>query len=62
MLLGYVDSRLTALQARRGYTEQQEYDRTKLSLRDGLRQKLDSIMELGADWVEDEAVKIALGL
>jgi len=56
-----VDSRLTALEARREYTEQQEYDRIKLSLRDGLRNKLDTIMELGADWAEDEAVKIALG-
>ncbi|MFZ0682871.1 MAG: tetratricopeptide repeat protein, partial [Candidatus Cybelea sp.] len=62
MLLGYVDSRLTALQAGREYTEQQEYDRIKLSLRDELRQKLDSVMELGADWAEDEAMKIALGL
>jgi tetratricopeptide (TPR) repeat protein len=62
MLLGYVDARLTALQARREYTEQQEYDRIELYLRDGLRQKLDSVMELGGDWAEDEAVKIALGL
>jgi hypothetical protein len=62
MLLGYVDARLTALQARREYTEQQEYDRIELCLRGGLRQKLDSVMELGGDWAEDEAVKIALGL
>jgi predicted ATPase/DNA-binding XRE family transcriptional regulator len=62
MLLGYVDSRLIALQARREYTEQQEYDRIKLSLREQLRQRLDSVMELGADWAEDEAIKIALEL
>jgi predicted ATPase len=62
MLLGYVDSRFSALQARREYTEQQEYDRIQLALRDGLRKQLDSIMQLGADWAEDEAVKIAHGL
>jgi predicted ATPase len=62
VLLGYVDFRLTALQVKREYTEQQEYDRIVVSLRGILRQKLDSVMRLGADWTEDEATKVALEL
>ena len=62
MLLGYVDARLKALDARREYTEQQEYERVIFALRDALAQRLDQVMELGAEWTEDGAVALALEL
>ena len=62
MLLGYVDARLKALDARREYTEQQEYERVIFALRDAFAQRLDQVMELAAEWTEDGAVAIALEL
>ncbi len=60
-LLGYVDSRLTALDAGREYTEQQEYDKVLAALRDALgADKLAKLMEEGGVWSEDEAVTQAL--
>ena len=62
MLLGFVEARLTALEVRREYTEQQEYDRITKALREDLAKKLEAVMALGAEWSEDEAVSVALEL
>ncbi len=62
MLLGFVEARLTALEVRREYTEQQEYDRITKTLREDLAKKLEAVMALGAEWSEDEAVSVALEL
>ncbi len=62
MLLGFVEARLTALEVRREYTEQQEYDRITKTLREELAKKLEAVMALGAEWSEDEAVSVALEL
>jgi tetratricopeptide (TPR) repeat protein len=59
MLLGFVDGRLTALEVRREYTEQQEYDRVIGVLRKELGTRLEAVMALGADWSEEEAVSVA---
>jgi predicted ATPase/transcriptional regulator with XRE-family HTH domain len=62
MLLGFVDARITALEARREFTEQQEYDRVTKALREELAERLEAAMALGAEWTEDEAVSVALEL
>jgi predicted ATPase/DNA-binding XRE family transcriptional regulator len=62
MLLGYVDSRLAALEAGREHTEQQEYDRIVAALREHLGDKYDAVTALGAEWTEDGAVAVALEL
>ncbi|MDQ2908487.1 MAG: NB-ARC domain-containing protein, partial [Candidatus Eremiobacteraeota bacterium] len=55
-LLGYVDARLTALEAQREYTEQQEYDRMLAALRDALGgEQLAKLMHEGGAWNEDQA-------
>lgn len=62
MLLGFVDDRLTALEAGREFTEQQEYDRVVRALQDELAEKLSGVMALGAKWSEDSAATAALEL
>jgi predicted ATPase/DNA-binding XRE family transcriptional regulator len=62
MLLGFVDARLAELEARREFTEQQEYDRMSVALRGMLGRRLDSVMALGAEWSEEGAVAVALEL
>jgi predicted ATPase/DNA-binding XRE family transcriptional regulator len=62
MLLGFVDSWLTTLEAPREYTERQEYERVIASLRAGLGDRLESTMAHGAEWTEDAAVAVALEL
>jgi predicted ATPase/DNA-binding XRE family transcriptional regulator len=62
MLLGYVDSRLIALEAGREHTEQQEYERMVDALRAQLGDKYDAVTALGAEWTEDGAVAVALEL
>jgi predicted ATPase/DNA-binding XRE family transcriptional regulator len=62
MLLGFVDARLTSLEARREYTEQQEYDRITEALRAELGERFETVMARGAEWTEDEAGSVALEL
>ncbi len=62
MLLGFVDARIAALEARREFTERQEYDRMSAALRGTLGPRLDNVMALGAEWTEDGAVAVALEL
>jgi predicted ATPase/DNA-binding XRE family transcriptional regulator len=62
MLIGFVDSRLASLGARRDYTERQEYERVRAALRDALGERLDETIALGALWDEDAAVAIAFEL
>lgn len=59
-LLGYVDARLTALDVSREYTEQREYDRMMVALRDGLGEALAKLMDEGRAWSEDQAVSEAM--
>ncbi len=60
MLLGFVDTWLTKLEARREYTERQEYERVFAALRTVMGGRLESTMAHGAEWTEAEAVGIAL--
>jgi predicted ATPase len=62
ILLGFVDSRLRSLGARREYTEQQEYERVfgALSAALGL-DTVNGLMAVGETWSEDGAVTVALG-
>ncbi len=62
MLLGFVDARLTGLEARREFTEQQEYDRMTTSLQAALGKRAGELMALGGEWTEDDAVAVALDL
>jgi len=62
MLLGFVDARLASFEARREYTEQQEYDRILPALRENFGKRLDDLLALGADWDEDGAAAVALEL
>jgi tetratricopeptide (TPR) repeat protein len=62
MLLGFVDARLAGLEARREFTEQQEYDRMTTSLQAALAKRAGELMALGAKWTEDDAVAVALEL
>jgi predicted ATPase/DNA-binding XRE family transcriptional regulator len=59
MLIGFVDARLKSLEARREYTEQQEYERVMALFREALGKRLESVMVLGAEWTEDGAVAVA---
>jgi predicted ATPase/DNA-binding XRE family transcriptional regulator len=60
-ILGYVDSRLVALETLRLYTEQQEYDAMVQSLRYSLGEvELSRLMALGNTWSEDQAVAEAM--
>jgi predicted ATPase/tetratricopeptide (TPR) repeat protein len=56
-LMGYVDARLTALEAPRERSEQQEFDRVLSALRDALGiDRLAELMAEGRNWTEDQAV------
>jgi tetratricopeptide (TPR) repeat protein len=56
-LLGYVDARLTALEALREYGGQQGYDKMLVALRNALREdELAKLMDEGRAWTEDQAV------
>ncbi|MGZ6146143.1 MAG: ATP-binding protein [Vulcanimicrobiaceae bacterium] len=60
-LLGYVDTRLTALDAVREYTEQQEYDKMLPALRDAFgADEIAKLMEEGGTWSEDQAFAEAM--
>ncbi len=60
-ILGYADARLTALEALREYTEQQEYDAMLPLLRDTLGEdQLAQLMTEGRTWSEDQAVTEAM--
>ncbi|MBV8196522.1 MAG: hypothetical protein JO263_00170, partial [Candidatus Eremiobacteraeota bacterium] len=59
MLLGYVDSRLSALHAGREYTERQEYHRTVDALKDRFAGKLSEVMTRGAAWSWERALAAA---
>ncbi|MGA9945053.1 MAG: hypothetical protein WBP75_08435, partial [Candidatus Cybelea sp.] len=60
MLLGFVDAWLTKLEARREYTERQEYERVIAALRAAMGDHLESTMAHGAEWTEAVAVAVAL--
>jgi predicted ATPase/transcriptional regulator with XRE-family HTH domain len=61
MLAGFVDARLKSLDARREFTEQQEYERMLSALRGNFgNDKLHGLMTLGAEWAENRAVAVAL--
>lgn len=60
-LLGYVDARLTALEARREYTEQQEYDKMAAVLRDAIGEdEVAKLVAEGAAWSEEQAIAEAM--
>jgi predicted ATPase/class 3 adenylate cyclase len=60
-LLGYVDEQLTALEALREYTEQQEYDKMLPALRDALgADECAKLMAESSTWSEDHAVAEAM--
>jgi len=60
-LLGYIDARLTALEALREYTEQQEYDKMRAALGEALGESdCTQLMDDGRAWREDQAVAEAL--
>ncbi len=62
-LLGYVDARLSGLEALRQYTEQQEHDKMLAALRDALGEdQLAKLMAEGATWTEDRAVAEGLAI
>ena len=60
MLLGFVDARLSRLEAGREYTERQEYERVLGALGDAMGERLPKVMVLGADWTEEGAAAVAL--
>lgn len=62
MLLGFVDAWLSSLGARREYTERREYERIVAALELTFGERLQSIMALGAEWTEEQAMAIALEL
>jgi predicted ATPase len=62
MLLGFVDARLRALQARREFTERQEYDRIVGAIRDRFGERGSDLVALGAQWNEENAIAVALEL
>jgi predicted ATPase/class 3 adenylate cyclase len=60
-MLGYVDARITALEAMREYTEQQEYDNMMATLANAFADdERASLMAQGASWSEDQAVAEAM--
>lgn len=61
LLLGYVDAQLTALEAEREYTEQQEYEKMLAALRQALgKDEVANLTAEGSSWSEDQAVAEAL--
>jgi len=62
MLLGFVDAWLTKLEARREYTERQEYERITACLRAAMGERVVTTMALGGEWSETVAVTVALEL
>lgn len=55
-VLGYVDARLAALETRREFTEQQEYDITLSALREALgADRVVTLTDEGRAWHEDQA-------
>ena len=60
-LMGYVDKRLGELEVIREYTEQQEYDKMTLALREALGAgELARLMQEGVGWNEDQAYAEAM--
>lgn len=60
-LLGYVDARLSGLEALREYTEQQGYDKTLAALRKALDEdETARLMAEGSAWSEDQACAEAM--
>jgi hypothetical protein len=59
-LLGFIDARLAALGARREYTEQQEYERVIVLLRQKLGAQLEDLLRQGTLWSEEQATSEAL--
>ena len=60
-LLGFADGRLNALEAQREYTEQQEYDRMLLAMRDAFApDELTKLMDEGRSWSEARAISEAM--
>ncbi len=60
-LLAYIDARVTALEARREYTERQEYERSLSALREVLGgRELETLSGEGCAWNEERAVAEAL--
>lgn len=60
-ILGYVDAQVTALEALREYTEQQEYDVMLPALREALGEDgLSKLMAEGSTWSEDQAAAEAM--
>ncbi|MBV8531393.1 MAG: helix-turn-helix domain-containing protein, partial [Candidatus Eremiobacteraeota bacterium] len=59
MLLGFVDAWLTKLEARREYTERQEYERVMKVLSAAISDRLEDTMAHGAEWTEAVAVTVA---
>jgi Arc/MetJ family transcription regulator len=59
--MGYVDKRLGELEVIREYTEQQEYDKMTLALREALGAgELARLMQEGVGWNEDQAYAEAM--
>jgi predicted ATPase len=59
-LIGYVDARMSASQARRDYTEQQEYDKTRERLAAALgADRVEALCSEGCAWTESEAAAAA---
>ena len=59
MLLGYVETRLRELGARRDYTERQEQERLIAALRHAFGERLEQLTALGSQWNEDFAIAVA---
>jgi hypothetical protein len=60
-LLGYVDGRLSALEAHREYAEQHEYDEVIVALRSTLGESgLTNLMHEGRSWNEKQAVALTM--
>jgi predicted ATPase/DNA-binding XRE family transcriptional regulator len=61
-VLGFVDARVAELEATRGYTERQEYDKILDILRSTLGTELDGVMREGARWSKARALQQSLEL
>jgi tetratricopeptide (TPR) repeat protein len=60
-IIGYVDTRLAALEAQREYTEQQEYDAMIPAMSNALGEKeLSKLLAEGSAWSEDQVVAEAM--
>ncbi len=62
MLLGYVDAQLESLDARREYTERQEYHRVLDALRSRFASELRRLTAAGAAWTSERALSAAVDL